>query len=500
MVLTAYMGIIACGGDDPPAEGSPAVAVDLHAAPSTPASEPEPAPPPPPDFEIERRFSPPSYASAASRVIPYSTLVTRALGAARRTELQAVELDFFEDDWLYRQGGMVLLGTERGRVVALTTRYYADIRYPDPRLVSDGWGAAEIGRQYLAVPSPGSSCARGKRCAPARFRLRPFGSGRRERGSSFDEPVVEYRFFDDHDVALLYFPRQGSPFRRGDTLGVPNPTRAIELRLQDASGLYGFEMTIISKESLAELRARIEVESIAGSLLGLGISLLANPLLESVAGSIDGSSSELQRKMAEKVSGVISDYGADALAGVVVPIVDEWEQRGKRLDDDPRLVRSRPPAPSRTPSVIPSARLEVTDRGVEVIGRDDHEPPVRLLGVEIGDDGRDELRQYVARALGAGRVIISSDTWGETPAGALVLLPGDSVVLNVEILRHGFARLDLEHAELVRSFPWLVDAAWEALQNRTGLAREWAGDDDYVAALRSLRTDSGPRAPLAGSR
>jgi hypothetical protein len=118
-----------CNRDDPTARDPFLDAIAQPIAPASPAPQPPP-PPPPPDFELERRFSPPLYADFASLIIPYEKLARDAGGAFRKTELQALELDFFEDDWIYRQGGLVLLGTDHGRVVALTTRFYADIRYP----------------------------------------------------------------------------------------------------------------------------------------------------------------------------------------------------------------------------------------------------------------------------------------------------------------------------------------------------------------------------------
>lgn len=63
--------------------------------------------------------------------------------------------------------------------------------------------------------------------------------------------MLEYRVFGDHDVALLYFPRRDSPFEPDDTLGIPEPTRTIERELDGASNLFGFEMTLVSNESLA---------------------------------------------------------------------------------------------------------------------------------------------------------------------------------------------------------------------------------------------------------
>jgi hypothetical protein len=459
-----------------------ALAQPLAPTPPT-AAPPPPPPPPPPDFELERRFSPPHYADFASLVIPYEKLARDATGAFRKAELQAVELDFFEDDWLYRKGGLVLLGTERGRVVALTTRFYADIRYPDPKLIRDGWGASEIGGQYLAVSTSGDECFRGPRCSSPRFRLRPFGHKQRERDPFAEDPVLEYKVFDDHDVALLYFPRGDSPFDASDTLGIPDPARAIERKLQEASNLYGFEMVLMSKQSVAELRRHIEVKSVAGSLLKMAVSLVASPIIGEIAGPVSG----LSEKLTNKATDIVTDLGAEALAGVAVPLGNDWERGGRDLDDTPTPERLRSLAPASMPTVVPDATLEVSGHGVAILGQRGRQPVVRLLGIRIDDEGREDLSKYVSRALGTGPVIVSSDQWDTTRAGSLVLLPSDSIVLNTEILRHGFARLDLEHAQVLRSFPRLVDAAWEALEHRTGLARDWSDDEEYVAAVAALR-------------
>jgi hypothetical protein len=154
-------------------------------------------------------------------------------------------------------------------------------------------------------------------------------------------------------------------------------------------------------------------------------------------------------------------------------------------DDSPDRLQSL--APAAMPTAVPDAELDVGHAGVAILTATGRQPEIRLLGVRIGSDGRKHCATWVSRALRKGKVIVSSDQWGETRAGALVLLPDDGIVLNAELLRHGFARLDLEHAEVLRSFPLLVDAAWGALESRTGLARDWHEDQDYVAAVAALR-------------
>lgn len=484
LTLASCLPLAACDRDAPQARDPFLEALAQPVAPTSPASTPSPPPlPPPPDFEPERRFSPDLYADFASRVIPYAKLARDAGGAFRRIELQALELDFFEDDWIEREGGLVLLGTERGRVVALTTRYYADITYPDPRVIADGWGGSEIGGQYLEIRASGGRCAPGSDCPSPRFRLRPFGRKQREQPSFGDEPVLEYKVFDDHDVALLYFPRNDSPFAASDTLGIPEPTRAIERKLREASHLYGFEMSLVSKESLAELRSHIEVKSAAGSLLKMAVALAAGPIIGAIAGPVSG----LSEKLTDKATDIVTDVGAEALAGVAVPLGDEWERGGQGLDEVPAPDRLQPRPPATMPTVVTDAELDVGHDGVAILAASGRQPSIRLLGVRIEADGRTDCAKWVSRALRKGQVIVSSDRWGDTRAGSLVMLPDDRIVLNVELLRHGFARLDLEHPEVLRSFPLLVDAAWEALEARTGLARDWHEDQEYVAAVAALR-------------
>jgi hypothetical protein len=264
--------------------------------------------------------------------------------------------------------------------------------------------------------------------------------------------VLEYKVFDEHDVALLYFPRNGSPFDASDTLGIPEPAKAIERKLREASNLYGFEMVLMSKQSVAEMRRHIHVESAAGPLLQLAVSLVASPIIGAVAGSV----ADLPVKLTDMATDVVVDIGAEALTSVALPVGNDWERGGRSLDDAPHPERVQPLAPSTMPSVIPDAKLDVSGRGVAILGQQRNQPSIRLLGVRIGEDGREDLSKYVSRALSAGQAIVSSDQWGTTKAGALVLLPSDSIVLNVEVLRHGFARLDVEHTEVLRSFPQLV--------------------------------------------
>jgi hypothetical protein len=296
-------------------------------------------------------------------------------------------------------------------------------------------------------------------------------------------PELEYRVFGDHDVALLYFPRHDSPFEPGDTLGIDEPTRAIERKLAGASNLFGFEMSLVSNESLAELRRHISVESTAEALIKGALSLAAGPLVGAIAGPVSG----LPEKLTSKATDIITDIGAEAVAGIAVPLGDDWERGGRDLDDAPAPERIQPLAPASMPTLAADAEVDVGHRGVTVLDAKGRNSEIRLLGVRIDMEGRKEAANWVSRALSKGQVIVSSDRWDKTRAGSLVLLPVDSVVLNVELLRHGFARLDLEHAEVLRSFPVLVDAAWDALENRTGLARDWNEDQEYVAAVAALR-------------
>ncbi len=485
LTFASCLPLAACGRDAPQAKDPFLEALAQPVVPTSPVSTPSPPPlPPPPDFEPERRFSPDLYADFASLVIPYAKLARDAGGAFRRTELQALELDFFEDDWIEREGGLVLLGTERGRVVALTTRYYADITYPDPRVIADGWGSSEIGGQYLEIRASGERCAPGSDCPSPRFRLHPFGrKKKREQPSFADEPVLEYKVFDDHDVALLYFPRHDSPFDASDTLGISEPTHAIERKLREASNLYGFEMSLVSKESLAELRSHIEVKSAAGSLLKMAVALAAGPIIGAIAGPVSG----LSEKLTEEATEIATDVGVEVLAGVAVPLGDEWERGDRELDDVPVPDRLQPRSPASMPTVVTDAELDVGHDGVAILAASGRQPSIRLLGVRIEADGRTDCAKWVSRALRKGQVIVSSDKWGDARAGSLVMLPDDRIVLNLELLRHGFARLDLGHTEVLRSFPLLVDAAWEALEARTGLARDWHEDEEYVAAVAALR-------------
>ncbi len=424
------------------------------------------------------------YRSFASRIIPYDKIAQEAVGAFRKARLKAKERDFFQDDWLYRKGGIVLLGTERGRLVALTTRFYADIRYPSPKLIKDGWGAAEIGAQYLMVDSNRIGCIGGSQCSNPEYRLRRYKKGR-EAPQFSDEPTVEYRVFGDHDIALLYFSKRDNPFRKNDTLGIRNPTRAIQRTLRESSNLYGFEMVMVSKQSLAELRQNIKVESAAGPMLKVAISIAAGPIIGAVAGQLTGLSDELLKKATSKVTDAVGRAGAEMLEPMLTPMLDDLEHGGRKRFDTPAEQLSHV-TPKAMPTVVYDTRIELSGNRVVVPRKTKAPLELDLLGVRIDEAAQEELKGYLESALRRGQVVVSSNDWG-TPAGSVVLLPEDDIVLNVELLRHGFAKLDSKDRETLRAFPLLVEAAWLALDNRTGLARDWVEDEEYVASVDALR-------------
>lgn len=101
---------------------------------------------------------------------------------------------------------------------------------------------------------------------------------------------------------------------------------------------------------------------------------------------------------------------------------------------------------------------------------------------------RAELRRYLAAVVGStvAKVDLRGDD-GKTRA--MLVIPGEKLNLNFELLRHGFVRLDTGDVRALRSFPELVVAADAALEAGTGFAREWKGDVEYALAVATARLE-----------
>ncbi|MCA9658660.1 MAG: hypothetical protein KC486_09965 [Myxococcales bacterium] len=438
--------------------------------------------PPPPDFQESRRFSPARYSAMAKRLVPVGPSVERAAAALVETRLAAIERDFFVDDWLYRDGAMVLLGEERGRVVALTQRFYADIEYPDPKLIADGFGSAEIGPQFIDVYANRRACAhkqskKAPECVSHRFRVRSRGS------ESVDVDTVESRSYDDHDVTLLYFhPR--SPIVAGrPTLEIESPSEVVERHLRDAENLFGLHYNLVSDMSLAEMRKNIRVDSAGGRLLIMATGMLLSPVVSHLAGELVNQLS-LPQELVDKIHRTVQKELGKQLAGGAELLLDDLEGSSEpvgRVALTPGLA-----------AVEHVAALRLADEALDASGAvvlatsAGEQAPVLLAGV-LQPDAAEERAQLLTYLKGiAGAEIARVDLRGEDDRlRSMVVIPGEKVNLNFELLRHGFVRLDTSDALTLRTFPELREAAAAAIDNATGFARDWRDDPAYTGAVRA---------------
>lgn len=93
---------------------------------------------------------------------------------------------------------------------------------------------------------------------------------------------------------------------------------------------------------------------------------------------------------------------------------------------------------------------------------------------------------YLKNTAAVDLTLVEFGSSGPTRRGIL-LIPGEQVNVNYELLRHGYAKLDTSDAEALRSFPELTAAAEQALETGTGFAREWKLDAEYVAEVSRAR-------------
>ena len=447
---------------------------------ATPNPPPPPPPPPPPDFQESRRFSPEHYGSMAKRLVPVEASVERAAAAFIESRLAAIELDFFEDDWYYRPGAIVLIGEERGRLVAFTQRYYADLRYPDTKLIEDGFGTAEIGSQYLDVYERREACQdrRAPGCVTHRFELRPFGE------ESVDPNVIGVKSFADHDVALLYFPRDAPIVAGRRSMGVENPTRVVEQHLRHAETLFGMHFNLVSDMSLHEMRAHIKVESAGHQLLVMAAGLVVGPVVANLTGQLS-----FTAEITEKINSTVTKALSAQIAAGSELIIDGVEGAGRDPYDHNRSLAAGLQATDFAADVRLASEA-VTDAGSFVVEGSEGRVEVPLAGVAgpRSAEERAELRRYLAAVVGStvAKVDLRGDD-GKTRA--MLVIPGEKLNLNYELLRHGLVRLDTGDVRALRSFPELVVAADAALEAGTGFAREWKGDVEYALAVATARLE-----------
>ena len=422
----------------PPAHAAPALAIDVAGLDREP-------PKPELDFKITKRYSTAHFDDYLARTFPVERATEQAVASMVRTRLIATEEDFFEDDVLTRPGTAVLLGRSNGVTVGLTTRFYSDIRYPDRRLIADGWGSAEIGAQSIRVFDKNSESHT--------FRLVKRRTGEElavQRGRAV------YQTFDDHDLALVYFPKDAPVVSELPTLGVDNPAQHVRRLLAARSNVYGFEMVLITKQSLGELRKAIKVESVGQTLVAVGASVVLGPLFGAVAGGTTKLTDTLARHASKKVA---------ALAVAATERPEPVVARGStRLE------------PSRSPRTCKGCTLRVTPDGwLRFVGSDYTWKKRRLLGVAtqgLDEASLEALNEYLADLAETTDIYVADFQQKGGRSASLLLLPEARVVVNHELLRHGFGQLE-QSGGATDIFPELADAARDAQEDELGYTHRW---------------------------
>lgn len=443
------------------------------------------------DFEVGRRFSTrQSYASVLTSALPIEQSASQGARAYVVTKLRAREKDLFFDDYYYRLGAMVLLGLERGEIVALSTRYYTDIAFPSPKLLRDGVGTVELGTQWLIVfdefsaPNcvfrrPRSSrrtrSLRGGRsvvCKSSRFVLKR----RRREGRSAN--AVRYEPLGSHDLALLYFPSSAPIVGGLPTLGLEAPTETVRKMIADKSNVLGLEMLLISPKALTAVRNGLKVESTAGGLIQVAVSAALAPVLSGLAPT----ASAVPKWLNELIGGVVSDEASARIASLAQQLGNRVEAgKGGQVPPRARMKARRWQDPRR----FEHASLSTTDSGEILVESKTLSTTYNLAGVDQSGSNFAEQREYLKNAFHLTTVVVVDAH--KPGAGALVFLPEENVVVNLELLGHGLARL---RTEAGKPLPEFGAAAQRALANGTGFAASWSDDRDYVNTVRAANLPS----------
>lgn len=474
-LLLLVLLLLSCS--DPPATPAPkSEPGDGPVAAAPPAPEAEK---PPYDFLEARRFSPDHYDAILKKMIPVDEAIQDATGAFLKTTLAAIERDFFEDDTFYRSGAIVLLGESKGRIVALTQRYFSDITYPDLKLLPDGMGTAEIGPQYLDVFDDFAAC-RAK--PPQNCRKHRFQIVRRQPESNAIN-AVEAQAFDDHDIALLYFHKDAPIVSGRRTLGLANPEQAIDRHVRDAEQLFGFKFVLISTMAFGEMKSRIEVHSVGDQLIASAATMVLGPIVQKlvaqvafppdIMAKIQGSAKEFAGSQAAKLGQALVEKAESTLAGPASHRVESVDTlRAKHVETGAKLADSI-----------------LTSQGEFAFQRSGKESAVAGLGLvpPAAGDQADAMTNYLSKVIPGAELTIAKFAKTEGKAHAMLMVPEEHLNLNYELLRHGLVRLAVDDERALRSYPELVEAAQQALDAGTGFARDWKQDGDYVATVQRMK-------------
>lgn len=470
-----------------------------------------------PRLEYARRFSPEYYERFAERSLYLDGLATQIAGATIPTKLHAIEKDFWFDDDYYRDGELVMLGSDGGVVTAFASRCYVDIKYPTPKIYQDGVGSTEWGTSKLTL-------GKGAPQSTAPLVLVHV----EERPDSVAPGKVHYRGFADNDAVLLYFNSNDlaavAPGRL-QTMQLDQPDAEVERIVADATSVFGQEYVLISKTCFKALKDAVPEEDLMSELL-LSVSgkffagainrFLLKPLFKSGTDKVG----EFLGKQAGKVFTRITRDVVDDLESGAVRVNRKTASvrtlRGFRAKTRAMHVRAialpetRMLGPARanmSRNTLPLELRNGTRVPVRVLGSMSTAAPgplgAQLLGVALPPPGTEErvaMDAYLSQLLSRRPVQFVRFTPARPgrsgPPRGLALVPDEQVVLNYELIRQGLARFDASDPAVAVTFPELARAASQALDAGTGFAVRWRNDDAYRQSLQPQSPARRPDVPV----
>ena len=457
-----------------------------------------------PRFEFATHFSTGSYERFAAKSLYLDGLARQIAGATYTTQLEAIEIDFFQDDLYKRDGELVVLKVDAQVATAFASRYYVDITYPTDKINIDGFGRPEWGRSSLTVRADAKRATRS-------LTLREV----QQAPSAIEVGTVQFRGFGDNDAVLLYFnPEDLQGLRRGGpgSMRMEDPDQEIEALVGSATEVMGQEYVLLSRASFNALRDAIPEQDIATELLASASGqLFTMGLGKYVFRPLFGAGAKF---FAEQASKQIGKQAGVHFAAVFSQAVDGFERTNYSIRGRQIAARTLKGYGARRPGMgvravqLPERRGFSTSltRNLNALSMPSERPmrgtagilgvmqvtsqngEVELLGVELPPRGTeertalDEYLQQVLRARGAQFVRFQARSNGEPPRG-VVFLSEQRMVLNVELLRQGLARFDARDPAVAATFPELAHVAQAAMRAGTGFAARWRDDAAYNQSL-----------------
>lgn len=439
------------------------------------------SPAPSPRFEFASRFSLSLYDSFAQRALNLDSIVDdflRATGDLSLTysTVDKLEIGFFRIWSQYkdykRSGRVMFLAESDGIVTAFATRRNVQAGYPvapDPGV----FGATIFGVN-VAVTKDGTSTPKLKVVRVKSPSVTPPPSG-----------TVHYRTLECNDIAMLYFNASDiTPLRAGPdfVLKISQPDKEVDALIRESTTWIGEDFCLISKVALKELthaanRNREPLFSKSGLLLLLLQRAL--PLFgrqTSRAELIKTLFSEVSERLALKpddsayLAASAMSLGKPPLRGPIAPV--------QNIRFDYRI-------------------FDESKSGLRFVNIDDESSSpfyLRLLGVRFPAAGseQDEIKKFLGQIIASAPAQFVPFRTNGTSSEGLLFLSDQRVVMNVELLQHGLAQLDLGDTSVYLEFPELADAAASALRSGIGFAAQWKDDDKYVNEVNRLEKEFGP--------